>query len=46
VLKLIAASYTGAISLCDQFGNCVFASGSFGGNVTPPVRASTLQSCP
>jgi hypothetical protein len=46
VLKLIAASYTGTIQLCDQLGNCVTASDTFGGSVTPPIKASTLPSCP
>jgi hypothetical protein len=47
VLKLIAASYTGTIQLCDELGNCVTASqDTFGGNVQPPVNASTLPTCP
>ena len=46
VLKLIAASYTGPITLCDQFGNCVTSDESFGGNLTSPIKASTLSPCP
>jgi hypothetical protein len=47
VLKLIGASYTGPVTFCDATDNvCITSQDSFGGSVTPAVKASTLSPCP